>query len=179
MLRFDATCPGSFREPNDPFVPDGRGTLRLKLDPPAMDREAPELLLKLDGGRGTKRPAGAGEFIEPALVSGARAAGFSKVRPAFEFSGPRAAGVFTLRPAVSPPRVAGEAASPRAVGEPKLREAGEPKFPCDVAGGVIRLTVGREKALADGRTPAVARPPTIASRVGVAFTRDNDVTPRI
>ena len=74
-------------------------------------------------------------------------------RPA-EFSAPRASGVAVLW---------GIAVALLRPAEPNEREE---------AGGVMRLTVGRENAACDGRTLAeVARAPSMLSCVGVAFTR--------
>jgi hypothetical protein len=44
----------------------------------------------------------------------------------------------------------------------------------DTAGGVMRLTVGREKALATGRAPGLAFAPTMLSRVGLTLNRLKD-----
>ena len=44
----------------------------------------------------------------------------------------------------------------------------------DIAGGVMRLTVGRENALDAGRAPARALLPTLVSLVGLTFTRLKD-----
>jgi len=44
----------------------------------------------------------------------------------------------------------------------------------DTAGGVMRLTVGRENALAVGRAPGLAFAPNWLSRVGLTFTRFSD-----
>jgi len=41
----------------------------------------------------------------------------------------------------------------------------------DTAGGVIRLTVGRENAPEAGRAPGLAFAPSLLSGVGLTFTR--------
>ena len=94
-------------------------------------------LPRLCGGRGTKRPAGAGEdSADVCRPSGVRVA----------------AGIALLR-------VAGVAG---------LCEAGWIEVGLEeAAGGVIRLTVGREAADSDGRAAAFG--PSMLSRVGDAF----------
>ena len=89
-LRFDATCEGSVLAV--PPAEGGRGTLRAEVPPVALRADNPPL--KLDGGRGTERPAG------PGMPRFAEASG---VRPV-EVSGPRAVALPVLRAAVSPPR---------------------------------------------------------------------------
>ena len=52
-----------------------------------------------------------------------------------------------------------------------MRADGVPNDLPEVAGGVIRFTVGRENAACDGRARAgAARAPSMLSRVGLAFT---------
>lgn len=140
-LRFIAVCEGSVL--TAPPDEGGRGTFRPTVPPFALRLGEP--LLRLCGGRGTLRPAGAG--VRVALASLAEAPVLCGV------SGPRAVELPALRAAAfSPPRETAERA--------------------DAAGGVMRLTVGRENAAEDGRAAvSPLRPPSMACRVGLASTR--------
>jgi len=90
--------------------------------------------------------------MDPARVSGARAAG--------AFCAPRDIADPLFRPL--------EAVAPRAAARWLAADLD------DTAGGVMRLTVGREKALAAGRAPGLAFAPTMLSRVGLTFNRLKD-----
>lgn len=111
--------------------------------------------LILCGGRGTFRPAGEG--MDLACVS--------ETRPAEGFSTPRAAD-----------------SEPRDIGDPLRAPEDTPRaaatwLDLDAAGGVIRLTVGRENAPAAGRAPGLAFAPSILSRVGLTLRRLSDCAP--
>lgn len=178
-------------EPRDDGItlPVGRGTAlpeerpidddpRLPRDPFDGSRDSiPLRLLKLDGGRGTLwlnaiwvfslRPADVparGPKLCELMLCGGRG---TKWPPGaiddIEFprpSGPRA---IELSPRT------GEVLGPRT----------EPATPRDAAGGVMRLTVGRENELLCGLAAGIpALGPRLAERVGVAFSRPKLPAPR-
>jgi len=89
---------------------------------------------------------------------------------------------------MDPARVSGARAeafcAPRGSADPLFRplEASPPRAAAmwlaadldDTAGGVMRLTVGRENALEAGRAPGLAFAPSMLSRVGLTFIRLKD-----
>ena len=123
-----------------------------------------------DEGRGTLRPK-----LSLLPLPKPRFAGAAAEEP--KLCGGRG----TLRPAGPgddiPPGRAAEVSGPRGTELFVPREAVAPKDRLVEAGGVIRLTVGREKLAFEGRTDA-GLPTAMLARVGVALMRPSDVAPR-